>query len=128
MSPAGRSLLDCDDVITVRYNQGPLLVPDNMPDMPGYQVLASFRTEAAEKGAPVGAMTGTHAIIRSQFGSGNVICFSPHPEVPGGPNRLITEGVRWAGSQRAGTGFTPPEDSSQATKSVFGGVASSPHR
>jgi hypothetical protein len=41
-------------------------------------------------------MTGTHAIIRSTFGNGRVICFSPHPEVPGGPNTLITEAARWA--------------------------------
>jgi hypothetical protein len=40
-------------------------------------------------------MTGTHAIVRSQFGQGRVMCFSPHPESRGGPNALITAGVRW---------------------------------
>lgn len=97
MSPAGCRLLDCEPSVRVRYNQGPLLVPDNQPDVPGYEVLATFETEVAEKGAPAGAMAGTHAIIRSMYGRGRVICFSPHPEVTGGPNTLVREGVRWAG-------------------------------
>jgi glutamine amidotransferase-like uncharacterized protein len=97
MSDPGWRLLGRGGSVAVHYNQGPLLVPDDKPELPGYEVLAVFETEIAEKGAPDGAMTGTHAIIRSMFGDGRVICFSPHPEVPGGPNELIEAGVRWAG-------------------------------
>lgn len=85
--------------IEVFYGQGPLLVPNDKPDLPGYQVLATYKTEIAEKGAPAGAMVDTHAIIRSCYGNGHVICFSPHPEEPGGPNFLMIEGVRWAASR-----------------------------
>jgi glutamine amidotransferase-like uncharacterized protein len=97
MSDAGWRLLGRGGSVVVQYNQGPLLVPDDNTDLPGYEVLAVFETEVAEKGAPVGAMTGTHAIIRSTYGAGRVICYSPHPEVLEGPNSLIAAGVAWVG-------------------------------
>lgn len=99
MSDAGRTeLAPGREVVDVYYAQGPLLVPDDKPTLPGYQVLATYGSEIAEKGAQVGSMAGTHAIVRSKFGRGRVICFSPHPEVEGGPNELMLSGVRWAAS------------------------------
>lgn len=96
LSPAGLDAFDQDNaVIDVYYGQGPLLVPGQHPDLPQYEVLASYQTEVAQKGAPVGAMIGTHAIVRGEFGKGRVMCFSPHPESSGGPNSLISSGVRW---------------------------------
>jgi len=80
----------------VSYHNGPLLVPDNQQNLPGYEVLARFETEVARNGAPAEAMVGTHAIIRSKFGSGRVICFSPHPETSDGPKSLVASGVYWA--------------------------------
>ncbi len=84
-----------DSTLDVYYGQGPLLVPGDNAELPQYEVLASYNSEVASKGAPVGAMVGTHAIVRSQFGNGRVICYSPHPESSGGPNGLIVVGVRW---------------------------------
>ncbi len=81
--------------IDVYYGQGPLLVPGQTAGLPPYEVLASYQTEVAKKGAPVGAMVDTHAIVRSEFDRGRVVCFSPHPEINGGPNALIVTGVRW---------------------------------
>jgi hypothetical protein len=100
MTDPGVDLLGCDGSVPVHYNQGPLLVPDDEADLPGYQVLATFETEVATKGAQPGSMTGTHAIIRSTFGRGRVICYSPHPEASGGPNGLVSAGVAWAGEKR----------------------------
>jgi glutamine amidotransferase-like uncharacterized protein len=97
MTDAGLRLLGQGGTVVVHYNQGPLLVPDDKPQLPGYEVLATFETEVADKGAQPGSMVGTHAIIRSRFGTGRVICYSPHPEVPDGPNSLIAAGVGWAG-------------------------------
>ncbi|PQO44183.1 BPL-N domain-containing protein [Blastopirellula marina] len=100
LTPTGSDLLQCEaDKIKVYYGQGPLLVPHNSPDLPGYEVLATYETEIAKKGAPVGAMVGTHAIVRTMYEDGRVICFSPHPEKSGGPNFLMMEGIRWAGSR-----------------------------
>ncbi len=84
------------DLISVHYAQGPLLVPGEHPDLPQYEVLATFDSEVAAKGAPVGAMVGTHAIVRGRFGLGRVICYSPHPEAPGGPQGLMSRGIAWA--------------------------------
>ncbi len=82
--------------VGVRYAQGPLLVPGDAADLPPYEALAIYQSEIARKGAPEDAMTGTHAIIRSEFGDGRVVCFSPHPEVENGPNDLIESAIRWA--------------------------------
>ncbi|GAA4421478.1 BPL-N domain-containing protein [Bremerella cremea] len=102
LSSTGSDLLKSDkDSVPCYYGQGPLLVPNNDPSLPGYEVLATYGTEIAEKGAPEGAMTGTHAIVRSMFGAGRVICYSPHPEKTGGPNSIMAEGVRWAGTGKA---------------------------
>jgi hypothetical protein len=99
-SEEGNELFDGhSNVVDVYYGQGPLLVPGEHPELPGYEVLATYRTEIAAKGAPAGAMTDTHAIVRSDFGQGRVICFSPHPETSEGPNDLITSGVLWSAGQ-----------------------------
>ena len=110
MKDPGWQLLGRGGSIPVHYNQGPLMVPDDESSLPGYEVLATFDSEVASKGAQPGSMTGTHAIIRSMFGEGHVICYSPHPEVAGGPNDLIAAGVRWAGHgrSRARAGRSPP--------------------
>jgi len=99
ISPTGCKILDVEEAeLDCYYGQGPLIVPNDDPSLPGYEVLASYGTEIAKKGAPEGAMVGTHAIVQTMFGQGRVICFSPHPEKVGGPNAIMAEGVRWAGS------------------------------
>lgn len=89
------------ELVNVHYGQGPLLVPGDDPDLPRYHVLASYADEIAKRGAPEGAMCDTHAIIRSNFGEGRVICFSPHPERKGGPEEMIRRGVDWAAAVNA---------------------------
>ncbi len=99
VSSAGARVLETPPgPLNVYYGQGPMLVPHDDPDLPGYEVLATYAGEVAKKGAPKNAMVGLHAIVRSVYGEGRVICFSPHPEKPDGPNALMAEGVRWAGS------------------------------
>ncbi|MEW4565473.1 BPL-N domain-containing protein [Bremerella sp. JC770] len=98
MTPSGCSVLRMPkDQVDVYYGQGPMLVPGNDEDMPGYEILASYATEVAKKGAPEGAMVDMHAIIRTMYGKGRVIAYSPHPEKEFGPKSLMAEGVRWAG-------------------------------
>ncbi|TWT34379.1 BPL-N domain-containing protein [Blastopirellula retiformator] len=101
LTSAGQEVLQSEKAkLDCYYGQGPLLVPHNSPDLPGYEVLATYETEIAKKGAPEGAMVGTHAIVRTTYGGGRVMCFSPHPEKPGGPNAIMMEGIRWVGSNR----------------------------
>lgn len=93
----GQAFFDLTEpVVEVYYGQGPLLLPAQEPDLPRYEVLAAYETEVVQRGAPVGAMKGTHAIIRGTYGQGRVICFSPHPEKEGGPKQLITAGLLWS--------------------------------
>jgi glutamine amidotransferase-like uncharacterized protein len=101
-TPNGKTALgQKDDQTEVYYGQGPLLSPGNKAEPAAYEPLATYATEIAKKGAPMGVMPGTTAIARGTFGKGRVICFSPHPEKNGGPNYLISAGVKWAGGVAA---------------------------
>lgn len=79
--------------IQVYYHQGPLLAPGDDPDVPDFQTLATFDSEIAKNGAPTGVMKGTTAIALGEYGSGKVICFSPHPEKTPGYESLLIHGV-----------------------------------
>lgn len=81
---------------SVYYGQGPLLLPGEHPQLPAYEVLAEYDSEVVKNGAIEQAMQETHAIIRSVFGAGRVVCISPHPETTSGPNHFILHTVRWA--------------------------------
>jgi len=97
MSESGCDVLNVPTrSVETYYGQGPLLVPGTDPNLPGYDVLATYETEIAKKGAPVEAMIDAHAIIRTMYGAGRVICYSPHPEKEWGPKTLMAHGVRWA--------------------------------
>lgn len=100
LSPTARDLLKHDEEnVEVYYGQGPLLIPDDKADLPAFETLASYESEIAKKGAPSGVMIGTTAIARAPYGEGRVICFSPHCEVTGGPNHMISAAVLWACKQ-----------------------------
>lgn len=87
-----------DDTLVVQYNQGPLLAPYIMDDIPQYKELAIFNTEIAEKGAPSGVMIGTTAIAMGNYGNGKVISISPHFEKREEQRKFIAKCVRWLGN------------------------------
>jgi hypothetical protein len=96
LNTAGKQLLASQaDSLFCDYNEGPLLGPDNKPDLPAYQPLATFGTEVAENGAPAGVMIGTHAMIRAVFGHGRVLLISPHPEQTDGLGFIVRAAVKW---------------------------------
>ncbi|MBY0523967.1 MAG: hypothetical protein K2R98_11245 [Gemmataceae bacterium] len=97
MTADGRKVLhERSEEVRVHYAQGPLLAHGSRTDLPRYESLATYATGIAKHGAPRGVMPGTTAIARAEFGAGRVVCYSPHPEMPGGPHHLIAAGVRWA--------------------------------
>ncbi len=71
------------------YANGPILAPNNKEDLPDYEVLAWFREEVARNGTPAGIMVDSPAIVRGEFGEGDVFCFSPHPESTKGMDYLL---------------------------------------
>ena len=97
MTSEGKRILGAtDEIITCYYGQGPLLAPGNSTDVPAYQVLATYNSEIAKKGAPSGVMIGTTAIAAGNYGKGRVLCFSPHPEKTKGLEDFVRRAVRWA--------------------------------
>ncbi|MBN2269434.1 MAG: hypothetical protein JXN61_02405, partial [Sedimentisphaerales bacterium] len=83
-------------LIDIHYANGPLLAPDEDPNIPDFETLARFRTEINKNGAPEGVMKDTPAMIAGRFGRGRVFCSSPHPEYTDGLEHLIDKAIRWA--------------------------------
>ncbi len=80
----------------IRYANGPLLGPFNDDALPDYEVLAYFRSELAENGAPTGVMVNTPAIISAPYNEGRVLLISPHAEGIDGLEFIIDNAVRWS--------------------------------
>lgn len=85
----------------IRNANGPLLAPDDDPNIPDFRVLAHFRTEINKNDAPKGVMKDTPAIIAGRFGKGRVFCSSPHPEYTDGLEPIVHKAVRWAAGRYA---------------------------
>ena len=108
LSDAGRRILgDRAGAISVRYANGPLLGPGGQPDLPGYEVLAYFRTELAKNGAPSGVMATAAAVVAAAAGKGRVMLVSPHPEAVEGLEWIVENAVRWTAG-RPPTAVPPP--------------------
>ena len=75
-------------------------MPQGMFD-PMPEVIATFETEIARNGAPVGVMKGTTAIAKGKFGSGRVICFSPHPELTTGLEHMVRFAIDYVKRERS---------------------------
>jgi len=97
VSARGREVLGTrHETVSIHYAQGPLLAPGHHKELPGYETLATFRTQIAKNGAPKGVMPGTTAVAAGAFGKGRVLCFSPHPEETRGQHSLLLHGIAWA--------------------------------
>jgi glutamine amidotransferase-like uncharacterized protein len=103
LTEAGKKFFNLEQGgLSVFYGQGPLLVPDDKPELPAYEPLAIYESEIAKKGAPTGVMIGTTAIATTSFGQGRVICFSPHLEIDAEQHGLIRRAIGWAGGAERG--------------------------
>jgi glutamine amidotransferase-like uncharacterized protein len=101
LSAAGRRLFREDErKVKVLYWQGPLLAPARDSRIPDFEVLATYETEIAKKGAPRGVMIGTPAIVRGRFGKGRVLASSPHPEKTRALYSYVPHAVRWLAGRR----------------------------
>ena len=94
VSEKGQRLLKEDrSEVEIYYGQGPLLAPANDPDIEDFNIVAVYRSEIAKNGAPKGVMIGTTAIAEGRFGKGRVLCFSPHPEMTSGLDKLVWQAI-----------------------------------
>lgn len=64
----------------VRYSNGPIIDINVDPNGPKVEVLSWFRTETAQNDTPVGIQVNSPAMVRTTYGKGHIITFSPHPE------------------------------------------------
>jgi len=95
-----RLLLDKTGNFGIRYANGPLLAPDEDPNIPDFQTLAYFRTEIRKNDAPPGVMKDTPAIVIGRFHKGRVFCSSPHPESTDGLDAIVRRAILWAAPER----------------------------
>jgi hypothetical protein len=100
MTDEGKAILGPPaEELTIRYANGPILMPEGQSSVPDMKPLAYFTTELARNGSPVGAMTGTPAIAAGELGKGRVMAISPHPEQTQGLDELVRNAVRWVGKR-----------------------------
>lgn len=100
--PVGRQFFATPgDELKLYYANGPIFAPNNKDDISDYEVLAWFREEVSMNGTPEGLMINTPAIVRGTFGSGDVYCFSPHPESTKGASYLLQRVIADQRKQRA---------------------------
>ena len=85
----------------LHYANGPIFAPVKVDGLPNYQSLATFRADVFRNkfNTHRGEMPGTPAIIRSRYGKGNILLFSPNPVLDGPkadarPDMLI-DALRW---------------------------------
>lgn len=95
LTPEGQKLLgQTNKIFAVKYENGPI-IKHNSGLLPTYKPLATFRTEKAENGSPVGAMVHSPAIVTSTCGKGRVVVISPHPEQSPGAQSMIPAAIKW---------------------------------
>ncbi len=78
----------------VRYGNGPIMDVNISTNLPAVEVLAWYRTEIAENGAPAGIQINSPAIVMTTYGKGTMLVISPHPEQTPGLRKLMVEMIR----------------------------------
>ncbi len=94
ISKQAESLLGLDGQHTIRYQNGPIISPGKSDTAPDYEVLATFRSENFLYDVQKGTMTGKPAILRSTFGKGSVVAFSPHFESTKGKEYVVLNAIK----------------------------------
>jgi putative intracellular protease/amidase len=97
LTPDGQEILGhAGEPFKVRYQNGPIVSPAGMDELPDYQVLAWFRSEVSRYETQKGTMVNTPAIIGGKFGKGRVLSISPHPESSQDLGLLVARAIQWA--------------------------------
>jgi glutamine amidotransferase-like uncharacterized protein len=94
---AGRKILGEKKArVRVKYQNGPILLPDRGAEEKGLRILARFRTDLTGRGGKKGLMRGAPASLAMRYGKGRVVTMSPHPEQTPGLAGLVLHAIRWA--------------------------------
>jgi hypothetical protein len=91
---AGKSVLgESVGLVDVLYSGGPIFAPAGIRELPEFVPLATFRSEVWTYEPQRGTMIDTPAILAGRFGKGQVIIFSPHPDMTVGLEFLVRQAV-----------------------------------
>ena len=92
----GKSILgNVEGMFKCRYNNGPLLKPMNIADLPAYKVAAYFRSEISDNETTPGEMINTPAAVFSEYGKGKVFVISSHAENTPGLENFLPRAIVW---------------------------------
>lgn len=95
----GRSILGDFDTVDIYYENGPILSIDDFSWLPQLEVLATYKSEIKDKKEARSVMVDSPAIVASNYGSGRVLCFSPHPELTCDLGDVVMRAITWAKRQ-----------------------------
>lgn len=113
MGDRAAKMLGLDGQHKIRYQNGPIISPGSSKTAPDYEVLARFRSENHLYDVQKGTMTDQPAILRSKFGKGEVLAFSPHFESTQGKESVVINALRHVARPVAQPVASPPADSKQ---------------
>jgi glutamine amidotransferase-like uncharacterized protein len=85
---------EADRVVNFIYINGPIFIESGRSDLPSSITLATYRSDVYRYHFQQGTMPNTPAIVAGQFGQGNVILFSPHPELTEGMDSILINATR----------------------------------
>ena len=92
---------DLPENVDVRYQNGPIVSPKKLSGLTPYTVLAWFRSEKVLYPPQKGTMIDTPAIVRGEFGKGQVISISPHPEATQGLESMLAVAVKAVAARKS---------------------------
>jgi glutamine amidotransferase-like uncharacterized protein/4-amino-4-deoxy-L-arabinose transferase-like glycosyltransferase len=95
-SDEGKKLFSTERFGNINYINGPIFIEAGRTDLQFFITLATYRSDIYRYHFQQGTMPNTPAIVAGPFGYGNVILFSPHPELTKGMEYFIQDAVRSA--------------------------------
>jgi glutamine amidotransferase-like uncharacterized protein len=98
VTPSFRSWSGFDEYhLAMEYAAGPMLYAVDYPGLPPVEPLANYESWPA--GPPGAGRVGALAALRTTFGRGRVLLYSPHPEHTRGLEELVVQSLLWAAGQ-----------------------------
>lgn len=96
LNKQGKAILGDIDSVHLYYENGPIVSPDYHSWLPQLTTLATYEGEIRDNKEAEPVMKGSPAIVASHYGTGNVVCFSPHPELTCDMGDMVMNAVLWA--------------------------------
>ncbi|MDR2707054.1 MAG: glycosyltransferase family 39 protein [Planctomycetaceae bacterium] len=93
-SDEGKKLFSTNRFGNINYINGPIFIEAGRSDLQFFITLSTYRSDIYRYHFQQGTMPNTPAIVAGQFGQGNVILFSPHPELTEGMEYFLRDAAR----------------------------------